>query len=583
MKKLNKLFLSLTFIFIMYGCEDTKTAEEYLPPIENKGISSINIMSDTPKINKPVTFKAKDGIVFDWNILDSEGNSIYTSNEKEFSYIFKKSGEYTVILKANNSDESRGVINIPDDNADIRYSISLGNKHSIISDLTSDNLYVWGSNENGKLCVDEDNYTKLDMPSLLSSYRDLDSTNNKSQKDSVAAGDNHTLFVSNNRVWGCGDNTYGQLGLGQGIKGGSEPTAIKTIRIGKYVNYYLGAKGNISSAVTIFNDSGTKTSVYIWGGEKSNEEPTYLPRTLVSVGARNEPIQAIGRNFYLYRATMAFNMFSGGWNDKGQMGRVSYRYESGYNMDWNPDLPENIAREDSWNYSSYTAYIFAPYGEEYDKEYEDVAGGLTDISYFSNPSSEARLAAGDYFSMAVKRNSSSVDDWDVLYVWGDNSEGQLGLNGKNTPNIIRRPAPLFNNNPENDKRYRDSMSSYAEYNPIRATIKEIAAGRAHGLAVDDKGVLYAWGANGKNQLTNIGKTNATNNRVVEIPVPNGATKWLNVWAGGNRTIALADDYNLYTWGDNEDGILGIGSDEITISAPIKLTFDIRPVEESIEQ
>lgn len=152
MNKLQKLFLPLTFIFIMYGCEDTKTENEYLPPIENKGITSINIMSDTPKINKPVTFKAKDGIVFDWEILDSAGNSIYKSNEKEFSYIFNKSGEYTVTLKANNNNESRGIINIPDDNVDIRYSISLGYKHSIISDLTSDNLYVWGSNENDKLC-----------------------------------------------------------------------------------------------------------------------------------------------------------------------------------------------------------------------------------------------------------------------------------------------------------------------------------------------------------------------------------------------------------------------------------------------
>lgn len=572
--KIIKLLLPIMFICAISGCDDSITEEEYLPPIENKGLADTNILYDMAKLKKPVSFSAKNGTIFNWEIFDSTGNSIYKddSNKKDIQYTFDKSGEYKIVLSSNsNVGTSVGIINIPENNDKISYCIDLGLNHSIIADKTSDNLYIYGDNTYNKLCINKDEFSNIEIPGLLLSYRDL---------NSVAAGDNHTIFVSNHRLWGCGDNTYGQLGVGENYtKSDNETvTLIKTLRYGPSVTQYVAAGGNISSVIEIFIGSSLVSRVQVWGGEKSDEEPTFYPRELITVAPRQSPLQAVGRNFFLYRATMSYNMFSGGWNNKGQMGRVSYRPTAGYSTMWNPDLPENIEREDSWNYTPNTAYIYAPYGEEYDKEYENVSGGIPNISYFANNSNEARLVAGDYFSMAVKRYSSSVDTWDVLYVWGDNSEGQLGLEVKNKENIIRRPAPLFNNNADNDKRYSESMSDYAVYNPIRATIKEIAAGRAHGLAVDDKGILYGWGASDKGQLTDSEDFNKTNDNVRTIKHPSNA-KWLNVWAGGDRTIALSDDYNLYTWGDNRDGILGVESSEEIVNKPTKLMFELRPYEE----
>ncbi len=581
-KNLKIIFSSLILILFLYGCDETSSSgdDENLPPIDNKGMVSTNITYDAPKLNKPVTFSAKDGNSFSWEIVDSDGLSIPLGDKKDVVYTFEKGGEWTVILRSD-IGESKGIITIPNDNADINYNIDLGASHSIIGNISSNDLYVYGSNTKGKLCVDENDYKNISTPHLLVSFRDLDSTANKNQTDAVAAGDNHTLFVSNHRVWGCGDNKYGQLGLGSnGPESSSEPIHISNIKYGKQIALYVGAGGDKSTAIirTIQSGNGVLSKVYSFGVEESYENPTLLPREMVvpNVAGRECPIQAVGRQHMLFRATWAFNMFSGGWNNKGQLGRAANR-TAGYGGS-SPD--EIIVDEKAWGYSDMTAYIYSPYGEGYDPEWEGIPGGTSNITYFENNNCDARLAAGDYFSMAVKRAST-----DALYIWGDNSEGQIGVDttSRIIDNLIRRPAPLFNNLESKDETYKNSMGTFITSTPIRAKILEIAAGRAHGLAVDDKGVLYAWGSNGKNQLTNIGKTNATNNRVVEIPVPNGATKWLNVWAGGDRTIALADDYNLYTWGDNKDGILGIGSDENTISAPIKLTFDIRPVEESIEQ
>ncbi|MDE7169517.1 MAG: hypothetical protein K2N67_04905, partial [Mucispirillum sp.] len=299
--------------------------------------------------------------------------------------------------------------------------------------------------------------------------------------------------------------------------------------------------------------------------------PTYIPRELVvpNVSGRSCPIQAVGKEHHLFRATWAFNMFSGGWNKKGQLGRAANRSPSGYTGLSTPD--ELIVDPAAWGYSNITAYIYAPYGEGYDPKYDNVTGGTSNITYFENNNCDARLAAGDYFSMAVKRTGGH----DALYIWGDNSEGQLGLSVVNKDNIVRRPAPLFSNIESNDDIYKNSMSRYVSSTPVKDKITEIAAGRAHGLAVSESGTLYAWGANGKGQLTRAGAANAVNDKVKSIPAPAG-TKWLNVWAGSDRTIALADDYNLYTWGDNKDGILGVGKSDDFIAEPVKLTFDIRP-------
>ena len=76
----------------------------------------------------------------------------------------------------------------------------------------------------------------------------------------------------------------------------------------------------------------------------------------------------------------------------------------------------------------------------------------------------------------------------------------------------------------------------------------------------------------KGQLTN-NKQNTVNNNVYEIEKPQGVTKgYKKVWAGGDRVIALAGDDNLYTWGDNTQGILGISSQKAVVDTPEKLFF-----------
>ncbi|MDE7169005.1 MAG: hypothetical protein K2N67_02295, partial [Mucispirillum sp.] len=269
------IFILLFLLSLAQGCDDYKSDNGLpLPAIESGGFADTDIVHDTPKLNKPVHFKAKKGNSFSWDILDPNGASVLTGeprNERELTHTFTKGGEWTVVLRSD-IGESRGVINIPNDNADIDYSIDLGEDHSIIADLAANNLYLYGSNAKGKLCVDANIHDRELSPRLLVSFRDL---------NSVAAGDNHTLFVSSHRAWGCGDNTYGQLGLGNKTSGSAaEPIHITNIKYGSYIMLWVAAGGDKSTAVIRSTQagSGVSSKVYSFGAEESRDNPTYIPR-----------------------------------------------------------------------------------------------------------------------------------------------------------------------------------------------------------------------------------------------------------------------------------------------------------------
>ena len=151
--------------------------------------------------------------------------------------------------------------------------------------------------------------------------------------------------------------------------------------------------------------------------------------------------------------------------------------------------------------------------------------------------------------------------------------------------MVRRGAPLFiypNLSEEIKTSQKDNATGYVEYNPITADIIEIAAGSATGFALSSDGILYGWGRELQGQLgsSQNRKTNTVNSKIYEIANPENVTEgYKKIWAGGDRVIALAGDDNLYTWGDNKDGILGIESiTEERVLAPAKLMFDIRSAE-----
>ena len=86
--------------------------------------------------------------------------------------------------------------------------------------------------------------------------------------------------------------------------------------------------------------------------------------------------------------------------------------------------------------------------------------------------------------------------------------------------------------------------------------KEIAAGMYQTLAIDESGNLWSWGLNNNGQLGN--GTNDNSNTPVQIMSDINFTE---ITAGYNSSAAISTTGALYTWGKNSEGQLGDGTNE----------------------
>ena len=86
----------------------------------------------------------------------------------------------------------------------------------------------------------------------------------------------------------------------------------------------------------------------------------------------------------------------------------------------------------------------------------------------------------------------------------------------------------------------------------------VASGKNHTLAINSRGELYAWGHNGNGQVgigtvTPRGEYELTPQRV------GSDSDWKVISGGDDYSLALKSDGTLYAWGKNNRGQLGIGT------------------------
>lgn len=98
--------------------------------------------------------------------------------------------------------------------------------------------------------------------------------------------------------------------------------------------------------------------------------------------------------------------------------------------------------------------------------------------------------------------------------------------------------------------------------PAGQTWAQVAVGDFRSTALTTAGDMYSWGSNGYGQL---GDGTLTDRRTpFRLAAPTGTT-WAGVAAGFGHTVALCANGQLYTWGDNHYGQLGIGTTATTLA------------------
>ncbi|XP_068921782.1 X-linked retinitis pigmentosa GTPase regulator isoform X1 [Petaurus breviceps papuanus] len=151
----------------------------------------------------------------------------------------------------------------------------------------------------------------------------------------------------------------------------------------------------------------------------------------------------------------------------------------------------------------------------------------------------AYLSCGDEHTAIITGNNK-------LYMFGSNNWGQLGLGSKTT---INKPTCVKALKPEK--------------------VKFAACGRNHTLVYTEEGNVYAAGGNSEGQL-GLGDTEErTTFHLVSFFTSQYKIKQLS--AGSNTSAALTEDGDLFMWGDNSEGQIGL-ADETNVCVPCQVVI-----------
>ncbi|NWR43511.1 RPGR regulator, partial [Regulus satrapa] len=203
------------------------------------------------------------------------------------------------------------------------------------------------------------------------------------------------------------------------------------------------------------------------------------------------------------------------------------------------------------------------------------------ISFFTNQHKIKQLSAGSYTSAAVTEDGQ-------LFVWGDNSEGQIGLASEASVSVpckvdIGKPVSFVScgyyhsalitgdgelytfGEPVNGKLglFPDQLKNNRVPQPvlgIMEKVKKVACGGEHTVVLTETGV-YTFGLGQYGQLGH-------GTFVFESSVPKPVKhlkrhKICNIACGENHTAVIAENGLMFTFGDGRHGKLGFGEESFT--------------------
>ncbi|MCL2680156.1 MAG: hypothetical protein FWF11_01565 [Coriobacteriia bacterium] len=181
----------------------------------------------------------------------------------------------------------------------------------------------------------------------------------------------------------------------------------------------------------------------------------------------------------------------------------------------------------------------------------DIEGRSTPQEVTQGARSWKAVAAGDMHSLAL-------DSDGYVWAWGENWAGQLGV-GDSEDHDLPQQVIL----------------------PGLLAARAISAGYDHSFALDENGNLWAWGDNiitydwsgGKHLYGRLGLGDDDVD-FYDLPqqIPTGTTRWAAISAGGAHALALDTAGNLWAWGRNNHGQLGL-DDTAAYSTPQQVTTD----------
>lgn len=318
-------------------------------------------------------------------------------------------------------------------------------------------------------------------------------------KSDIAAGGAHTVVYQQGQLYTWGRNTNNQLGNGETGVNSKVPVAINLpLPPGVEV---ADIKANLNFTLLL----DTAGDVWAWGRNREGTlangttEPVSKPLKIAALDEIFVVDIGAGQRHGL-AVTRGGKVWAWGNNSKGQLGFKP-------NADVSP-AQDNVPQP-------------------------RLVSGLSDIK---------DAEGGGAFNLAI-------DSQGQLYTWGDNDNGQLGVNPE-----------------EVSSRYEPELIEGLEQ-----AVTAIAAGKDHAVVLLQDGSMRAWGLNRSGQL-GIG----TQENAYQPAMVNTSALMKSISASGNFNLAISTDQKLYSWGQNLAGSLGTGRAD-NESAPVLVDAFSQPV------
>lgn len=153
-----------------------------------------------------------------------------------------------------------------------------------------------------------------------------------------------------------------------------------------------------------------------------------------------------------------------------------------------------------------------------------------------------KIASGGEHTLAL------LDTGD-LFSWGLNSQGQLGLNSKETQYF-----------PQKLHYFQGGSKSFCD----------IAAGYNHSFILTKEGAILSFGGNTFGQLGNGSKLKQMFAKKIDAFASGRSI--IKIACGFNFTLFLSDKGEVYSCGDNSFGQLGLGKTLLSTELPLQVSF-----------
>ncbi|XP_054264750.1 X-linked retinitis pigmentosa GTPase regulator-like [Macrosteles quadrilineatus] len=135
-------------------------------------------------------------------------------------------------------------------------------------------------------------------------------------------------------------------------------------------------------------------------------------------------------------------------------------------------------------------------------------------------------------------HSAVLNSKGEVFVWGSNSDGQLGL-GEDVKSVLT-PTRLH----------------------LKDSVAKISCGYYHTVLLTEEGQVYVCGE-GEGGKLGLGVTES-----VRVPTVVSLDAWpISITAGGNHTFVVAVDGKVYGWGSNLSGQLGLSTNQSEVNVP----------------